>query len=387
MLDRSIPNLFFEQILPAERFDALRQVYKNAHGFDCFVHDALGQVRYGNPVLPAETCALAVRESLRWGETVILMAEDSGSMYWSTPLMVNDELCGGLAVGGVNVDTPEGDRGQVLIAIRAAAEGLTELALDAGMLNGSAMRESKRTAEMERKKAGAIHLVKNHFYESIQSIFTNEEPALLRAIRHGEREKSTEVLNRILVAIYHYGADSQELRKSYLLELAAMMSRAAVEAGCQAEKTLGKQFGSITQLADLKDDSEVARWLHKLLDQLFDAMGDSREHAHSVTLNKALAFMEQHLDRNLRREEVAHHVGMSSSHFAHMLTSHAGRSFRELLTSLRVDRAARMLSHGNRSLAEIAYDCGFSDQSHFSRVFSKAAGQSPGDYRKSRRSH
>jgi len=387
MLDRSIHTLFFEQVFPAECFIALSQAYRTAHGFDCFVHDAKGEARYGEPSLPADACALAVRESLRWGETVILMTEDCGEMYWSTPLMVNDELCGGLAVGGVSAENPDDDLGHVLSAIRTAAEGLTQLALDAGLLNGSAMREARRLAEVEREKAGAIHLVKNHFYESIQSIFTHEEPALLQAIRRAERENATEVLNRILVAIYNYGADSQELRKSYLLELAAMMSRAAVEAGCKAETTLGKQFGAITQLADLKDDGEVARWLHRLLDQLFEAMGDSREHAHSVTLNKALAYMEQHLDRNLKREEVAHHVGMSSSHFAHMLTSHAGTSFRELLGSLRVDQAARMLSHGNRSLAEIAYDCGFSDQSHLSRVFSKATGQSPGHYRKARQSN
>jgi len=384
MSSHSLRQRFFTHVFPEETFDSLRNTYRKAHGTDCFVHDAQGERVYGPSQLTSEQCSIAVHESLRWGETVILMDEESGGMYWSTPLMINDELCGGLAVGNIRADASGQDRGMALKAIREAAEGLTRLTLESGLLNGSAMREARQTAEAEREKAGAIHLVKNRFYESIQSIFTHEEPALLSAIRRGERETATEVLNRILVAIYHYGADSQELRKSYLLELAAMMSRAAVEAGCTTERTLGLQFNSITQLAGLEDDAEVSGWLRNLLDQLFEAMQASRQHPHSIMLNKALLYMEQHLDQNLKREEVARHVGMSSSHFAHMLTSHAGTSFREMMSSLRVERASRMLSHGNRSLAEIAYDCGFSDQSHLSRVFSKAVGQSPGEYRKSR---
>jgi len=380
----SLRHAFFSSLLPEHSFRDLHATYLQNHGLDCFVHDAEGAGMYGTAVLQPEQCSMAVQESLRWGETVILMEEDSGGMYWSTPLMLNDELCGGMAVGDIRVESQGQERGTALNAVRQATEGLTQMILEAGLLNGSAMKEAKHAAEAEQEKAGAIHLVKNRFYKSIQSIFTNEEPLLLGAIRRGERQQATEVLNRILVAIYHYGADSQELRKSYLLELAAMMSRAAVEAGCTTERTLGLQFNSITQLAGMKDDADVSDWLRNLLDQLFLAMQDSREHPHSIMLNKALVFMEQHLEENLKRDEVARHVGMSSSHFAHMLTSHAGTSFREILSSLRVERASRMLSHGNRSLAEIAYVCGFSDQSHLSRVFSKAVGQSPGEYRKSR---
>jgi AraC family transcriptional regulator len=65
-----------------------------------------------------------------------------------------------------------------------------------------------------------------------------------------------------------------------------------------------------------------------------------------------------------------------------LLSTYTGKSFRQILTELRVEAAAQRLRQGNRSLTEIAFDCGFSDQSHFSRVFSKMMGASPGDYRK-----
>jgi AraC-like DNA-binding protein len=41
-----------------------------------------------------------------------------------------------------------------------------------------------------------------------------------------------------------------------------------------------------------------------------------------------------------------------------------------------------MLAEGNMSLAEIAAECGFSDQSHFTRTFTHATGIAPGRWRR-----
>jgi AraC family transcriptional regulator len=52
---------------------------------------------------------------------------------------------------------------------------------------------------------------------------------------------------------------------------------------------------------------------------------------------------------------------------------------------LRVDWALRELSTSARSLSEIALDAGFADQSHFTRVFKRQVGVSPGAFRRSAR--
>jgi two-component system response regulator YesN len=184
------------------------------------------------------------------------------------------------------------------------------------------------------------------------------------------------------VAIYNYGSSSQDLLKSYLLELVAMMSRAAVEAGSIPEGALGLNFQAITHLAELDDDEAISLWLNKILDRLFTEIQNNQNHPHSLALNKAFEYMQAHLSENLKREDTARHVGLSSSHFAHLLSTHTGKGFREILTELRVEEAARLLNQGSLSLVEIALDCGFSDQSHFSRVFSKATRKPPGEYRK-----
>lgn len=58
-------------------------------------------------------------------------------------------------------------------------------------------------------------------------------------------------------------------------------------------------------------------------------------------------------------------------------------SFGDYIRKLRIEKAMTLLQDPKHSLADIAYLTGFSDQSHFARIFKKTTGQSPLSYRKS----
>jgi AraC-like DNA-binding protein len=375
------PIFQFTDLCAPGAFERMQIDYFERFGFRMSAQDAHGEDVCGRSGVAPEKWRFAVQESLRWGEAAIQFDESGGCVYWTVPVLLNQELIGGLSACETLLDDAEPDETR-LRHIGQAAQGLLDIAVRENLVNQATMREAQKRMREEQGKAEAIHLVKKRFYRSAQTIYTDEEPALLAAIRRGERREATEIMNRIFVAIYHYGASSRDLLKSYLLELVAMMSRAAVEAGGRAESTLGLNFQSITALATLDDDEEIAVWLNEILDKLFTEIQSNRDHPHSLALNKAFAYMEAQLAESPKREAVARHVGLSSSHFAHLLSTYTGKSFRQILTELRVEAAAQRLRQGNQSLTEIALDCGFSDQSHFSRVFSKMMGASPGDYRK-----
>jgi AraC-like DNA-binding protein len=57
-------------------------------------------------------------------------------------------------------------------------------------------------------------------------------------------------------------------------------------------------------------------------------------------------------------------------------------SYGEYIRKLRIEKAVELLGQPGHTLAEIAYLTGFSDQSHFTRIFKKHTGQSPAEYRK-----
>ena len=57
-------------------------------------------------------------------------------------------------------------------------------------------------------------------------------------------------------------------------------------------------------------------------------------------------------------------------------------SFGDYIRKLRIEKALGLLETSSYTLTEIAYLTGFSDQSHFTRIFKKQMGQNPSDYRK-----
>jgi AraC-like DNA-binding protein len=58
-------------------------------------------------------------------------------------------------------------------------------------------------------------------------------------------------------------------------------------------------------------------------------------------------------------------------------------SFGDYIRKLRIEKAQELLKDSKHTLAEIAYLTGFSDQSHFARIFKKTTGKNPLSYRKS----
>jgi AraC-like DNA-binding protein len=57
-------------------------------------------------------------------------------------------------------------------------------------------------------------------------------------------------------------------------------------------------------------------------------------------------------------------------------------SYGEYIRKIRIERAVNLLAHSTYALTEIAYLTGFSDQSHFTRIFKQQMGETPSGYKK-----
>ncbi len=87
----------------------------------------------------------------------------------------------------------------------------------------------------------------------------------------------------------------------------------------------------------------------------------------------------------LRISEVARIIGVHPVHLARVFRYHYRVPLGSYIRSLRVEWAAEQLIGTDASIAAIAHEAGFSDQSHFTREFKRQLGIPPGRYRKERR--
>lgn len=218
-------------------------------------------------------------------------------------------------------------------------------------------------------------------FDRIRELYLYEEPALLSSIRRGDRREATRIINLLLVHIYSVGAERSELLKGLLLELIVMMSRAAVEAGAPQSEVLGLRFTHLTELAGIEDDEHLARWLRESVVRIFEAVERRQDFALPAIVSRALRIIRDECGGDLDRPAVAKKAGISPGHLAELLQERTGRTFTELVREARIDRACDLLRTTELSMAEIAAECGFCDQSYFTHVFQKLKKSTPRQYR------
>jgi AraC-like DNA-binding protein len=81
-------------------------------------------------------------------------------------------------------------------------------------------------------------------------------------------------------------------------------------------------------------------------------------------------------------QSLAKRAGLSVFHYLRVFASVLGVTPHQYLVRTRLRRASRLLADHDRSITEIALDVGFGDLSNFVRSFHRAAGVSPGGYRR-----
>ncbi len=97
----------------------------------------------------------------------------------------------------------------------------------------------------------------------------------------------------------------------------------------------------------------------------------------------AIAYINEHLEKNLTITEIAETVGMSPYHFARAFKQSTGIPPHRYLVERRIERAKILLSQTDLSVAQIATRVGFATPSHFTTVFRKHLKTTPNAYRRS----
>ena len=93
--------------------------------------------------------------------------------------------------------------------------------------------------------------------------------------------------------------------------------------------------------------------------------------------------IQDQIDTNLSLADISKSLDINPSYLSREFSKHFNNlSFGEYIRSLRIEKAIELMKTSNYSLTEIAYLTGFSDQSHFTRIFRKHTGQNPFAYRK-----
>jgi AraC-like DNA-binding protein len=97
---------------------------------------------------------------------------------------------------------------------------------------------------------------------------------------------------------------------------------------------------------------------------------------------RALELLSANLNGRLTLKQIAQECGLSVSHFSRAFRQTVGLPPHSWLINRRVEIAKALLRNKQKPLADVAFESGFVDQSHLTRVFTRAVGNSPGAWRR-----
>jgi two-component system response regulator YesN len=102
--------------------------------------------------------------------------------------------------------------------------------------------------------------------------------------------------------------------------------------------------------------------------------------------NKSIAAVKEYVDEmymtNLSMEEVAHLFYFSPGYLSAKFKEFAGMSFSQYLITKRIETACQLLSGTEMKIYEIAKEVGYTDEKHFSKLFTRIVQMGPREYRK-----
>lgn len=165
--------------------------------------------------------------------------------------------------------------------------------------------------------------------------------------------------------------------------------------GQMIERDCGPEVGALADLLvkELSDQSHDNRYFESLARAMvLAALTPARPRAQSPT-GRLTAYQVKKLERafadsgwrRMAVAEMADLVGLSESWFSHAFKSTIGVSPLQWQQGQRIRRAQTLLHDRELSVAEVSGLLGFSDQSHFTKVFRTVAGQTPISWRRSLR--
>lgn len=102
----------------------------------------------------------------------------------------------------------------------------------------------------------------------------------------------------------------------------------------------------------------------------------------NITIGEIVNFIENNYSRQLTLPEIAAQFGISESSLTKKIKIFTNMTFKEYLTKTRIEEAKSLLISSEKSITEIAYECGYNNSNFFGNVFKKAVGMSPSSYRK-----
>lgn len=208
----------------------------------------------------------------------------------------------------------------------------------------------------------------------------NQEQELIEEVQHGNKDQCFTILKKLFLDMVNNELEEGTI-KMRCLEIAAMLSRAAVKSGVNRQKVFELNGNFNRKINDLSGIEERFNLTKQLINNYIELIHETKKQKDLKLVKKAKRFIKSNYSKKLTLDQVAKEVYLSASHLSKIFKRVTGTTVIEYVNQIRLKEAKQLLRNTDMPLNKIAEDVGYYDASYFSKVFKKKVGITPGQYR------
>jgi AraC family transcriptional regulator len=156
-----------------------------------------------------------------------------------------------------------------------------------------------------------------------------------------------------------------------LIHQIGLSLKSDLEAGCPTGRIFGESAATMLAARLLQQHSVRT-----------PKLASDEDGLSSYTLRQVLDYIRSHLSQDLSIIDLAQVAGISPYYFLRLFKKSMHFTPRQYIIQMRIDRAKGLLRSRELSIADIALQCGFTSQSHFTNVFRQIAKTTPKIYQR-----
>lgn len=183
--------------------------------------------------------------------------------------------------------------------------------------------------------------------------------------------------------------DEKFLRRNQLIFIKSLLEKAGrgisfpKETIAQLEPRIRKLsklsgFDSVLELYSILHDLSLTRGIQLLSNESF-------AEEKPTFINRRVELVYDYIRANYHKQitlgDISKMVGMTEVSFSRFFKKTTCKTFVDSINDIRLGNASRMLMDSSFSISEIAFKCGFKNQSYFNRLFKEKKGETPKEFR------
>jgi two-component system response regulator YesN len=263
--------------------------------------------------------------------------------------------------------------------IHKAAKFLFDLLYEVGGFDSRVIRWRRQRSEQQSQIGEFIQERKKLGTDWRYPLESEQE--LMGKVKIGDQTGAKEILNSILGTILFQSPGDLGVLKVRLLELLTILSRSAVEGGVDINVMLEKNLGYINKVMQIFNQEDLCAWISSALNEFIELVYTSQDAKKVTQVTPAINYIDANYDKPVTLAEIARASHLSSSRLAHVFKEQMGITIIDYLTSVRIERAKRLLLATDQNCTEICFQVGYNNQSYFTRTFKDLVGIPPRKFR------